>query len=413
MDAERRVPRFADVGGYAMGLSLSARARGIAPSPTLSIDAKTKAMVSRGEDVINLSVGEPDFDTPAEASLAAVGAIASGFTKYTAVAGIPELRERICRKLERENGLRYEPDQILVSVGAKHSLFNAILTLVDPGDEVVIPAPYWVTYPEQVRLAGGVPVIVETDESTGFKMTPEQLRRVLGPKTKAVILNSPSNPTGAVYRREELEALAEVLRTCDCYIISDEIYEKLIYGVEHVSIASLDEEIFARTLVINGFSKAFAMTGWRLGYTAGPKEVIRAMTSLQSQSTSNPVSIAQKAGIAALDHFDPGVVEEYRARRDYVLERLRNMPYITCAEPEGAFYLFPNVRQLLGARYREVLIETSDQLCELLLEEARISLVPGTGFGAPRNIRISYATSRVNLEIAMDRLENFLAEVRR
>ncbi|MDI3327782.1 MAG: pyridoxal phosphate-dependent aminotransferase [Alicyclobacillaceae bacterium] len=396
-----------------MGLSLSARARGIAPSPTLSIDAKTKAMVSRGEDVINLSVGEPDFDTPAEASLAAVGAIASGFTKYTAVAGIPELRERICRKLERENGLRYEPDQILVSVGAKHSLFNAILTLVDPGDEVVIPAPYWVTYPEQVRLAGGVPVIVETDESTGFKITPEQLRRVLGPKTKAVILNSPSNPTGAVYRREELEALAEVLRTCDCYIISDEIYEKLIYGVEHVSIASLDEEIFARTLVINGFSKAFAMTGWRLGYTAGPKEVIRAMTSLQSQSTSNPVSIAQKAGIAALDHFDPGVVEEYRARRDYVLERLRNMPYITCAEPEGAFYLFPNVRQLLGARYREVLIETSDQLCELLLEEARISLVPGTGFGAPRNIRISYATSRVNLEIAMDRLENFLAEVRR
>ncbi|MBX6395340.1 MAG: pyridoxal phosphate-dependent aminotransferase [Alicyclobacillaceae bacterium] len=396
-----------------MGLSLSARARGIAPSPTLSIDAKTKAMVSRGEDVINLSVGEPDFDTPPAASLAAVGAIAAGFTKYTAVAGTLELRERICRKLQEENGLKYEPDQILVSVGAKHSLFNAILTLVDPGDEVVIPAPYWVTYPEQVRLAGGIPVIVETDESTGFKMTPEQLQRVLGPKTKAVILNSPSNPTGAVYRREELAALVEVLRPVDCYIISDEIYEKLIYGVEHVSIASLDDEIYSKTLVINGFSKAFSMTGWRLGYTAGPREVIKAMTSLQSQSTSNPTSIAQKAGVAALDHFDEKVVEEFRARRDYVLKRLREMPYITCAEPSGAFYLFPNIGQLLGARYRDVTIETADQLCELLLEEARISLVPGTGFGAPRNIRISYATSRANLEIAMDRLSHFLSEVRR
>ncbi|MBE3552364.1 MAG: pyridoxal phosphate-dependent aminotransferase [Kyrpidia tusciae] len=396
-----------------MGLSLSARARGIAPSPTLSIDAKTKAMVSRGEQVINLSVGEPDFETPPEASLAAVGAIAAGFTKYTAVAGIMELRRRISQKLEQENGLRYEPDEILVSVGAKHSLFNIMLTLVDPGDEVIIPAPYWVTYPEQVRLAGGVPVILPTDESTGFKVTPGQLKEALGPKTKAVILNSPSNPTGAVYRREELEALAEVLRPADCYVISDEIYEKLIYGVEHVSIASLDEEIFRKTLVVNGFSKAFSMTGWRLGYTAGPKDVIKAMTSLQSQSTSNPTSIAQKAGVVALDHFDPDVVEEFRARRDYVLERLRGMPYISCAEPEGAFYLFPNVSKLLGGRYRGQTIDTSDRLCELLLEEARVSLVPGSGFGAPNNIRLSYAVSRVDLEIAMERMEAFLGDVER
>ncbi|MDI3256668.1 MAG: pyridoxal phosphate-dependent aminotransferase [Kyrpidia sp.] len=395
-----------------MGLSLSARARGIAPSPTLSMDSKTKAMVSRGQDVINLSVGEPDFDTPPEASLAAVGAIAAGFTKYTAVAGILELRQAICRKLEQENGLRYEPDQILVSVGAKHSLFNIMLTLVDPGDEVIIPAPYWVTYPEQVRLAGGVPVIVQTDESTGFKMTPDQLRRVLGPKTKAVILNSPGNPTGAVYRREELAALAEVLRPSECYIISDEIYEKLIYDVEHVSIAALDESLFEKTLVVNGFSKAFSMTGWRLGYTAGPRNVIKAMTSLQSQSTSNPASVAQKAGVAALDHFNPAVVEEFRARRDYVLNRLRKMPNVTCAQPDGAFYVFPNVSGLLGARYRDVRMETTDQLCEILLEEARISLVPGTGFGAPNNIRLSYATSRVNLEIALDRLEEFLSQVR-
>jgi aspartate aminotransferase len=393
-----------------MAFGLSDRVRGISPSPTLSIDTKTKELMQRGVDVINLSVGEPDFPTPAQASLAGIQAIAEGFTKYTAVAGIHELRSAIARKLQEENGLEYDPEEILVSVGAKHSLYNAFMALCNPGDEVILPAPYWVSYPEQIKLAGAKPVILPTDESTSFKITPQQLEQAITPRTKALLLNSPSNPTGAVYTKEELAALAEVIIRHEFYVISDEIYEKLVYGVEHVSIAALHPEIKKRTLVVNGFSKTFSMTGWRVGYLAADRTLVKAMAGLQGHSTSNPASMAQRAALTALSCFDPAMVEEFRKRRDYVVDRLRRMAPIECVEPPGAFYVFPNVAGFFGRRYRGTPIENVDHLCTLLLEEAKIAIVPGTGFGAPNNMRISYAVSIDTLQQAMDRLEAFARE---
>ena len=393
-----------------MAFGLSNRVKSIAPSPTLSIDTKTKAMIAEGIDVINLSVGEPDFGTPDIACEAGKEAIDKQFTKYTAVPGIVELRKKIAEYLQTK-GLTYSADDILVSSGAKQSLYNAFMALCNPGDEVILPAPYWVSYPEMIRLAEATPVVIETDESTGFKITPEQLERAITDKTKVLLLNSPSNPTGAVYSPAELEALAAVIRKHDFYVISDEIYEQIVYGVESRSIATYGDDIKARTIVVNGFSKSYAMTGWRVGYLAGDRALIKAMTSFQSHTTANPTSISQKAAQAALGHVDDTMVPEFRARRDYVLSRLETMPLLTCDKPDGAFYVFPNCAATYGKSYKGHAINNCDDFASLLLTEANISLVPGSGFGAPNNFRISYATSRANLENAMDRLEVFLKEL--
>jgi aspartate aminotransferase len=395
-----------------MAFGLSDRIKAIAPSPTLAIDSKTKELVAQGHDIINLSVGEPDFGTPAAACQAGIEAINAGFTKYTAVPGINELRKAIAKKLKEENGLDYEAEEIIVSNGAKHSLYNAFMALCNPGDEVIVPAPYWVSYPEMIRLTGAEPVIISTDETTGFKITPEMLEKAITPKTKALLINSPSNPTGAVYSPEELKALADVIERHEFYVISDEIYEKMVYGVQHISIASVSEAMKKRTLVVNGFSKAFAMTGWRVGYIASDRQLVKAMTSFQSQTTSNPTSISQKAALKALECFDEQAIALFRMRLDTVMDRLEKMPLIRCIRPQGAFYVFPNVSEIIGKSYQGAEIDSANTFAALLLEKANIALVPGEGFGAPNNIRISYAVSDENLEKAMDRLESFLQQVK-
>ena len=398
-------------------LELSARAKSISPSPTLSIDTKTKALKASGVDVVNLSVGEPDFPTPDRAALAGVAAITNQFTKYTDVSGILELRQAIADKLMAENGLSYAPSEIIVSSGAKHSLYNIFMVILNPGDEVLLPAPYWVSYPEQIRLAGGVVVPMPTDESTHFKITPAQLEAAMTDKTKAILINSPSNPTGSVYTPEELQALAKVIEAHDLFVVSDEIYEQLIYGVEHYSIAKYSDKLKDRTFLVNGFSKTYAMTGWRVGYVAGPAPYVKAMSSFQSHTTANPASISQKAALGALGTFDPKHREEFQARRDYVLSGLRELNGVTCTKPEGAFYLFPNVKAVLGKTLNKnngetVTLATVDQLCEELLTEMHVSTVPGTGFGAPDNFRISYATSMDQLQKAMSRMQDFFARIK-
>ncbi|MGZ4164997.1 MAG: pyridoxal phosphate-dependent aminotransferase, partial [Tumebacillaceae bacterium] len=353
-----------------MAFGLSDRVKNIAPSPTLSIDAKTKAMIAEGFDVVNLSVGEPDFGTPDIACVAGKAAIDKQFTKYTAVPGIVELRKKVAAQLETK-GLSYSADDIIVSNGAKHSLYNAFMALVNPGDEVILPAPYWVSYPEMVRLAGGTIVTIETDESTSFKITPEQLESVITDKTKVLLLNSPSNPTGSVYTKAELEALAAVIRKHDFYVISDEIYDQLVYDVEQTSIATFGDDIKARTIVINGFSKSYSMTGWRVGYAAADRAIVKAMTAFQSHATAGAASISQQAAVAALDHVDAEMVPEFRFRRDYVLERLSKMPLLSCATPTGAFYVFPNCAQTYGKSYQGHAINNSDDFATLLLEQAK------------------------------------------
>lgn len=395
-------------------MRLSSRVKAISPSPTVSIDAKAKEMVRQGIDVISFGVGEPDFDTPVHIKEAGIEAIRAGFTKYTPVLGIPELREAISAKLRRENGLDYPPAQILVSSGAKESLYHAVMALCEPGDEVLVPAPYWVTYPEQVKLAGGVPVVVEAGGDTDFKVTPAMLAARATGRTRLLILNSPSNPTGAVYTREELRALADFCVARDLAIISDDIYEKLVYEGEFVSIASLGPEVRARTVVINGVSKAFAMTGWRIGYAAGEPDVIKAMSSLQSHSTTHPASMAQKAAAAALaGPLDAvrAMAEEFRRRRDYVVERLRRVPGLTVRRPAGAFYVFPNVEGVLGRSLDGRTVATDLDLAEVLLTEGRVALVPGTAFGAPGHLRLSYATSMERLREGLDRFEAVLARL--
>lgn len=392
-------------------MRLSSRVRAISPSPTVSIDAKAKEMARQGIDVISFGVGEPDFDTPENIKEAGIRAIRSGFTKYTPVLGILELREAVAAKFKRDNGLDYQPSQILVSSGAKESLYHAVMALCEPGDEVLIPVPYWVTYPEQVKLAGGVPVFIETNASTGFKVTPVMLAEKATNRTRLLILNSPSNPTGAVYSREELAGLAQFCVERDLAVISDEIYEKLVYEGEHVSIASFGQEIKRRTVVINGASKGYAMTGWRIGYAAGEPDVIKAMSALQSHSTTHPASMAQKAAVEALNGPQDAVSsmrEEFRRRRDYVLERLSGLRGFKVAKPDGAFYVFPNVDGLLGRSIDGRTLKTDLDLADALLTEARVAVVPGTAFGAPGHLRISYATSMERLREGIDRIGDFL-----
>lgn len=395
-------------------MTLSKRASGIKPSPTLAIDAKAKALKAQGIDIVGFGAGEPDFDTPDNIKEAAIKAISDGFTKYTPVSGIDELKDAIIEKFKRENDITYDRSEIIVSCGAKHSLYNIAQALFDPGDEILIPAPYWVSYPDQVILNDAIPVIVKTGDD--FLLTPELLKEKITSRTKALIINSPSNPTGMAYGRKNLESIAEIVLKHKIYVISDEIYEKIIYDrFEHVSIASLSKEIKALTLVVNGLSKSHSMTGWRIGYTAGPKEIISAMSNIQSQSTSNPTSIAQKAAVEALrgpQDFVKKMVEEFDRRRRYIVERLNKINGVSCMMPRGAFYAFPKVSSLYGKSFDGKVIKDSYDLAGYLLEEAKVAIVPGEPFGADDYIRLSYATSMKNIEKGLDRIEEALNKLR-
>ncbi len=394
---------------------LAERVRRASPSMTLVISAKAKEMKRRGVDVISLAVGEPDFDTPAHIKEAAIRAIEEGFTGYTPAAGIPELREAVAAKFRHDNGLEYDPQDVLITVGAKQAVYNALQALCDDGDEVIVPAPYWVSYTEMVKLAGGTPVVVSAGAERGFVPDLAQLEDALSERTRAIILNTPNNPSGAVYSRQQLEAIASLAVRHDLFVIADEVYEKLVYGeAEHVSIASLGEEIKARTVTVNGVSKAYAMTGWRIGYAAGPREVIAAMAKLQGQQTSNATSIAQKASLAALTGpQDPveEMVREYEGRRDLVVERLSSMPGVRCIKPDGAFYVFADFSEFYGRSCAGRRVEASLSLAELLLEEARVALVPGVAFGMDDYIRLSYAASRAELQEGLDRIESLLGKL--
>jgi aspartate aminotransferase len=374
---------------------LADRMKTLAASPTLAMQAKAKAMRAQGIDVISFGAGEPDFDTPARIKSAAIRAIETGQTKYTEVGGIPELRAAVCHKFKRDNGLDYAPDEVTVSCGAKHTLYNIVMALINPGDEVLIPSPYWVSYPEQVRLLGAVPVPVVTQEATGFDLDPAALRRGVTPRTRMVVLDSPGNPTGAVFSPEALAAVAKLAVERDLWIVSDECYESLTYEGRHVSIASLSSEAKARTIVVNTCSKAYAMTGWRIGYAAGPKPVIRAMTDVQSQVTSNPTSVAQWAAVEALSGPQDEVAKmagEFDRRRRVIIEALNAIPGVTCVMPKGAFYAFPNVSGLFGKRAKAGVLRGSADVCAFLLDEARIATVGGVDFGSDAHIRLSYAT---------------------
>lgn len=395
---------------------LSERAKKIKPSPTLAMDAKAKAMKAAGVDVVNFGVGEPDFDTPDNIKEAAIKAIRDGFTKYTPVGGIDPLKDAIIEKFKKDNGLEYTRDEIIVSCGAKHSLYNIAQALYGHGDEIIIPSPYWVSYPDQVILNDAVPVFVKTYEKDKFMLKPDVLESYITKKTKAVILNSPSNPTGLTYDKKALEGIASIALKHNLYVVSDEIYEKLTYGgFTHISIASLDNEIKARTLVVNGLSKAYAMTGWRIGYTAGPKDIIKAMTNIQSQSTSNPTSIAQKAAVEALtgpQDFIKTMLAEFDRRRKFLVSGLNSIPGISCLTPTGAFYTFPNTSKLYGGHIGEKKIDSSSDLALYLLEKASVALVPGDAFGDNNYIRLSYATSMENIKKGIERIKEAVNKLR-
>jgi len=386
-----------------MQYRISRRAAALTPSLTLAIDSKAKQMKAEGQDVIGFGVGEPDFDTPQHIKDAAIKALNAGFTKYTAAAGSPELRQAIADKHKRENGLSYQPSQIIVSCGGKHSCYNVFMATCQEGDEVVIPAPYWLSYPEMVKLAGAKPVIVNTSDETEFKITPEQLRAALTPRTRIFLLNSPSNPTGSVYTPEEIKTLGDICVEKGVLIMSDEIYEHLLYdGARHKSVASFSQAHYEHTILVHGFAKAWSMTGWRLGWCAAPEPIAKAMDAIQSHSTSNPTSFAQKGGVAALtgpqDHL-AGWLAEFNRRRTYGHQKLNRIPGLSCVNAKGAFYLFPNISKT-GL--------TSTEFCSKLLESEKVAAVPGLAFGADDYIRLSYATSMANLQQGCERIEKFV-----
>lgn len=393
-------------------MTLSRIAENIAPSGTIKISTKVNNMAQEGISVIGFGMGEPDFDTPRNIADAAIKAIKEGFTKYTPTSGTPDLREAICEKLWRDNGLRYSPTQVVVSMGAKQAIHNLILVLCESGDEVIIPSPYWVSYPEQVKMAGATPVFIHTGDDTGFKITPASLRKAITPRTKMLILNSPSNPTGVVYTEKELRELAGIAVEKGLYIISDEIYEKIIYdGMKHVSPASFGDEFMRKVITVNGFSKSYAMTGWRLGYAAGPENIIKAVIKLQDHTTSCANSIAQKAAVEALRGDQTPVrlmVEEFDKRRKYMVNRLKRLDGISCTMPEGAFYVFPNVSGLYRRNIAGTVVSNSTELVDLLIEKARVAFVPGICFGSDDHIRISFATNMAQIEEGINRLEGLL-----
>jgi len=391
-------------------ISLSARAGLLKPSPTLAITSKAKAMMAEGIDVVSFGAGEPDFNTPEPICAAAIDAINKGFTKYTPSAGIPELRKSISEKLARENGLKYTPDQVIVSCGAKHSVYNAMQVLVDPGDEVLLVAPYWMTYADQIQLAGGIPVIVRASSESGFIPTYEDLRAAITPRTKAIVVNSPSNPTGAMFPRETLKEIAALATRYGFWVISDEIYEHLVYdGGKHQSIGSLSSEMLERTITINGCSKSYAMTGWRLGYAAAPLPVTKAMSNFQDQVTSNPTSFVQKGAVAALA-LPPTSIEamraEFEARRDLIYDLLTAIPGVKMMKPKGAFYALPDISAYLGKD-----IKSDTDLATYLLDEARVAVVPGSVFEGSGHIRLSYAISRGDIEKGVARIAEALKRI--
>lgn len=397
-------------------MRLAARTTGFSPSPTLAITARAKRMRAEGIDVLNFGAGEPDFDTPEHIKAAAVQALKEGFTKYTAAAGIDELKDAVCLKLKRDNGVEYRRENVIISCGAKHTLYNLCMVLFQEGDEVLLPAPYWVSYPEQIRMAGAVPVPVGTAEADGFRVRADALEAACTSRTAGLILNSPCNPTGAVLSRKDLEAIAVFAAVRDLTVISDETYEALTYdGREAVSIAALGEEVKRRTILVNSLSKAYAMTGWRIGYAAGPAEVVRAMDTFQSQVTSNPTSIAQRAAIAALTG-PQDCVRAMRAafanRRDVIVAALNGVPGVSCVLPGGAFYAFPNVAGCLRRRAGDRVVRTSADLAEYLLDEAKVAVVPGAEFGSDSHLRLSYATSTESILEGVKRMGAALRQLR-
>jgi len=396
-------------------MKLSQFTRQLKPSETLAISTKAKTLRAQGRNIIDFGLGEPDFATPSNIIRAAEHAMAEGFTKYTPPAGLPALRQAIADKLKRENDLDYAPEEIIVSCGAKQALYNVAMVLFGAGDEVLIPGPYWVTYPTQVLLAGGTPVIIPTTVADDFKITGDLLRRHLTPKTRGIILNSPCNPTGAVYTPAELEDLARVLLDTDLFIITDEIYEHIIYdGLKQISIATLDPALKARAIVVNGFSKSYAMTGWRLGYCAGPREVIEMCDRLQSQTTSNATAFVQVAGIEALTGPQESVAamaQAFEQRRNFVVQRLNAIPGITSNTPRGAFYIFPNIAALFGRRAHGKPLTTAAAVADYLLDAAGVAVVPGDAFGDDHYMRISYASSMAELEDGLARIDQAVQQL--
>jgi len=396
-------------------VKLASRVAKVKPSETLAITAKANALRAQGRDVIGFGAGEPDFDTPDHIKQAAIRAIEAGFTKYTPVGGTDELKDAIIAKLKTDNRLEYKRSQVVVSCGAKHTLYNLAQALFEEGDEVIIPAPYWVSYPDIVVLAVGTPVILNTLEKDGFKMKPEQLKASITGRTRAVIFNGPSNPTGAAYSPDELKALAAVLADTDIFAISDDIYEKILYAdFPFANLAMAEPRLKDRTIVVNGVSKAYAMTGWRIGYAAGPEEIIGAISKIQSQNTSNPTSISQKASVAALAGDQQVVsmmVAEFKKRKDYIVDALNDIPGIFCPMPEGAFYVFPNVSALYGRSYEGKKISNSTEFIEYLLDGANVATVPGVAFGSDDHIRLSYATSLKNIEEGVRRIKDAVAKL--
>ena len=396
-------------------MKLAARVARIKPSPTLAITMKAKALRAEGRDVIGFGAGEPDFDTPSNIKQAAIKAMDEGFTKYTPSGGIDELKDAIINKFQLDNKLTYSRSQIVVSCGAKDTLYNLAQALFEEGDEVIIPSPYWVSYPDIVILAGATPVILETKESDGFKISPEKLERAITKNTRAIVLNSPSNPSGVAYSYDDLEGMAEVVVKKGILVISDDIYEKIVYDdFRFYNIASVGEEMKRLTVVVNGVSKTYAMTGWRIGYAAGPETIISAVTKIQSQNISNPTSISQKAAVEALEGSQDTVfkmVKEFQARRDYIVEKLNNIPGINCMNPQGAFYVFPDVSSLYGMSFNGKKISSSTDLAEYLLDKVDVAVVPGVAFGNDNHIRLSYAMSMENIGEGLRRIGEAVAKL--
>ena len=394
-------------------MKLSKLAKTLKPSATLAITAKAKDLKSKGIDIIGFGAGEPDFDTPENIKSSAKISIDEGFTKYTAASGIIELKEAIRERIHSDYGIDYQNNEILVGSGAKHVLYNLFNVLVDNGDEVLIPSPYWVSYPEQVKICGGIPVILETSQETGFKITKEQIQSKCSNKTKILVLNFPSNPTGSTYNREELMQIAKVAQEKDLIVISDEIYDKIVYsGIKHVSFPELSNDAKERTILVNGVSKTYSMTGWRIGYAAGNPKVISAMSNLSGQSTSNPTSISQKAAIEAFSGTQEKVKEmlaEFETRKNYISSYLNEIKDIKCFVPDGAFYVFPNISAYFGKKYNDKVITNSLEFTDFLLDVAKVAVVPGVEFGSDSHIRISYATSMSDIKQGLERIKESLS----
>ncbi len=394
-----------------MKLKISKKASAISPSPTLAIDSKFKEMKKEGIPVVGFGAGEPDFNTPENIKNAGIEAIKNNITKYTPASGTLELKAAVCQKLKRDTGLEYSVSNIVISNGGKHSLTNTFTCICDPGDEVILPAPYWVSYPEMIKLADAVPVIIEGAEENNFKFTAEQLENAITPKTRALVLNTPSNPTGMVYTKDELLKIAEIAVKNNIYIVFDEIYEKLVYEGEHTNIATLGDEIKDLTIIVNGLAKTYAMTGWRIGYVAANKKLAKAMGNIQSHATSNPNSIAQAAAVEALNG-DQSIIETmkktYIERRDYMVDRINSIDGLSCKMPHGAFYVFMNVKDVLNKEHYGKMITTANELCQDILDRALVALVPSEGFGVDGYVRLSYATSMDTIKTGLDRIEKYL-----